>query len=314
MAFGQMTPPAVFPPILGTLGLALAWRRSAEMLGAPGWIGEVVLGAITALYLFAALAYLAKLFRRPGVFREDLSIVPGRAGLAAACISAMVLAAGLTPYAPGLARVLLALALAGQAAVAIGILQHLWHAPFAARRMNPVWQLTFVGFIVAPVAAIPLGWTGLAELILVLTLPMAITIWVGHGLMMLAADTPPPMRPLLAIHLGPASLLGLGAAGLGMSALALAFAIWSVIIAAILVVRFRYLTVAGFTPFWGAFTFPLAAFTNLMLVMSPVAAPFGWLGAIALAGASLLIPYVLVRVTQLWTRGKLAGITNAARA
>ncbi len=313
MKFGSATPPAIFSPILGALGLGLAWRRAASTIGAPDGIGELVLGAVSLLYIFAIAAYLTKLARRPGTFGEDLNIVPGRAGLAAAAIGSMLLAATMTPYAPGLARLILAVAVSAQGIIALTILNKLWNAPFAARRMNPVWQLTFVGFIVAPVAAIPLGWTGMAELILVLTLPMAVTIWIGHGLMMLDADTPPPLRPLLAIHLGPASLLGLGAVGLGYSTLALILAVWAIIIFAILFVRARYLTVAGFTPMWGAFTFPLAAFTNLMLAMWDQSPIFAWIGTAGLIAASLFIPYVLMKIAQMWTKGSLAGVTNASR-
>jgi tellurite resistance protein len=66
-------------------------------------VGDVVLGAVTLLWAFAAAGYLAKAARRPGVVAEDLRGLPGRAGLAAASLGALLAAAALAPLASGVA-------------------------------------------------------------------------------------------------------------------------------------------------------------------------------------------------------------------
>ena len=82
------TPPAIFPVLLGLLGLGLAARKGVAVLGLSqtplGGLVEAVLGAILILWLFAVLALKLKVIRRFGVLAEDMRVLPGRAGLAAA--------------------------------------------------------------------------------------------------------------------------------------------------------------------------------------------------------------------------------------
>ncbi len=307
------TPPAIFPPILGLFGLGMAWRRAAPVLHVPPFLGELILGAVVLLYLFALGAYLLKFSRRPAVFGEDLHTLPGRAGLSTLTMSGMLMAAALVPHAPALAGTVLGAALLGHLAIAIAVIAILWPLPLRARRMTPVWHLTFVGFIVGPVAGVPLGWLALSDAILWIMLASAITIWLGHGLLMLGGPVPAPLRPTLAIHLAPAALLGIVAALLGYKGLALAMALLSIVILGWLLLRILWITEAGFSPFWGAFTFPLAAFANLMLLMVvPHGDAFRILGAVALVAATLLIPWIALRILKMWLSGQLAAKTNAA--
>lgn len=309
----RQTPPAIFPSILGLFGLGLAWRQAADAFAAPDMVGELILGGVSVLFLFALLAYLAKVLRKPGAFVQDLRIVPGRSGLSAGTTAAMLLAATLVPYSASLATLVLFLAVLSHTVVAMTVLAVLWSAPLEQRRVTPVWHLTFVGFIIAPVAAIPLGATLISQVILVLTLPMAVIIWVGHAWMTRRKAVPAPLRPLLPIHLAPLCLFGITAGLLGLSGIAAAFGWLSIVMMAVFVVRTRYLTAAGFSPLWGSFTFPLAAFANLMLLLAIVGAHFKTLGGLGLIAATLIVPYIAYRVLKLWAAGKLGPLTNAAR-
>jgi len=105
------TPPAVFPAILGLLGLGLALRRGLAEVGWPGAAADVILGMAVLLWAFALPAYAAKVLRRPGMVAEEMRVLPGRSGLAAAGVGAMAAAAALAPIAPGLAVGLLYAAL-----------------------------------------------------------------------------------------------------------------------------------------------------------------------------------------------------------
>jgi len=116
----RKTPPALFPPVLGLFGLAVAWGRTHEIFGAPAAVGEIFSGAVVLLYLYAAGLYIAKLAARPGVVVEDLGILPGRAGLAALTMSGMLFAAILVPYSTRLASAVLVLAILGHAVVNAG--------------------------------------------------------------------------------------------------------------------------------------------------------------------------------------------------
>jgi tellurite resistance protein len=306
----RQTPPAAFTPVFGLLGLGLAWRRAAESFALPPGAAEMLLGAVTLLYLFVLAAYLAKAARRPAAVAEDLRVLPGRAGLTSASLSVFLLASTAVPYSAALARGLLFAGLAIHAALALAYLRTLLAAPPEQRRATPLWHLAFVGFILAPLSAVPLGMTGLSTAILAATVPVAVVIWALSA--PVVARTPPPLRPVLAIHLAPAALFATVAASLGLLLPALAFCLVALAILALLLVAGRWITAAGFSPLWGAFTFPAAAVASACLAQG--FEPFRSIGGLLLVGATLLVPTIAWRVMKLWAEGRLAPATNAAIA
>ena len=307
----RRVPPAIFPPIMGLLGLGLAWRGLGAALPAVAGLAEGFLGGVVLLYAFAAVAWASKPLRRPGVLVEELRVLPGRAGVAAGVLCLFLTAAVVVRYAPGVAG---ALAWAGMALLAgLGVLvaRAVLTGPEEARVVTPVFHLVFVGYILAPLALIPLGQGSVAAAIFWVTLPVAALIW-AESLRQIATRIPPaPLRPLLLMHLAPLSLFATVAALLGWSGLALGFALAGLVLLAVLLASARWLLEAGFTPFWGAMTFPLAALASAVLYAVP--GPAGlWLGAVlVLAATGLTIP-VAVRVLRAWAQGGLAAKTNAA--
>ena len=308
-ALFSRTPPAVFPVILGLLGLGLAGRRACDALGLSGAAVEVLLGAVTALWAFGALAYGAKLVRRPGVLAEDMRVLPGRAGLAALTMGLMLVAAVLVPYAPGLAWAMLYLGLGLHGALALMAVGQILAAPPEQREVTPVWHLQFVGFIVGALAAVPLGLTTLATWVLWVTVPVAGIIWAVSSVQLIRRVPPAPLRPLLAIHLAPASLFATVAASLGMVSAGLGFLALGMVIVIALVVAVSWLTASGFSAMWGAFTFPAAAYASAMFANG-----LDVTGVIALMMALAIVPFVAFRVLQSWGKGDLAAKTNAAQA
>ncbi|MDP5325850.1 MAG: tellurium resistance protein [Paracoccaceae bacterium] len=316
----RQTPPAIFPPILGLLGLGLALRRAGElpfwgeMGGGISGVAELVLGAGTLLFGFALLAYLAKLLRRPAVVLEDLQILPGRTGLAACTMGAMLAVASVQPYAPTLAWLGLYAGLAAHSVLAVLVAWVLMRGPAELRRPSPGWHLNFVGFIVGGIAAVALGAPMLAWGLVVLTLPGAVVIWGLGAASFLRSDLPGPLRPLLMVHLAPACLYTVVLALLGQIDIAFGFGVFALLIALRLGLRWRWLASAGFTPLWGAFTFPVAAFASAMFLLVPVHWGFAVVGGGALLLACVVTGFVLYRVLRLWALAKLGPQTNAARA
>jgi tellurite resistance protein len=181
--------------------------------------------------------------------------------------------------------------------------------------MTPAWHMTFFGIIVAPIAAAPLGWTTLAQIVFFISLALAVTVWTGNVVGMARAGVPPPLRPTIAIHLAPVALLGIAASLLGNHPMALFFGVLAILLMALLLIKIHYLTIAGFTPLWGAFTFPMATFTNLMLLLSPVYGGVFWLLAgVALVGASIAISAITFRIIKMWVAGSLAPAAMAPAA
>ena len=313
--FGRTTPPAIFPVILGTLGLGMAWRNAAQFMGVADWLGEIILGAGVALFLVGFAAYLTKLARRPSCLTEDLRTIPGRGGLSAMGMSMMLAGGALWPYMPDIGYAVLVISLAMHVFVSAVMVFVLKPLPLEARQMTPIWHLAFVGPIVAAMVMLPMGMPGLAEVIFVVSLLVAVTIWTGSAVMYLRAGFPPaPLRPIMAIHLGPSALLGMVSAGLGFSGIATAFLVVSFVILGALLGRVFWLTEAGFSPFWGAFTFPLAAFASQIVIMSVWYPELVWVAIGAMALATLAVPPIAAQVCRMWIKGSLATKSNAARA
>lgn len=305
------TPPAIFPPILGLLGTVLALRRAAEFAGQGGAVVELLAGAALALWLFAVVALKLKVLRRMAVLREDMRPIPGRAGLAAASMSGMAAGALLAPYLPLLALALLLASLLAHAILLGVLLAELARLPVEQRGLNPTLHLSFVGFIVAAGPLAKLGWTGTAMAIFWVTGAAALAIWAG-SLVQLARQVPPaPLRPLLAIHLAPAALLSASAMALGMTGPGQALAALALLIGIALLAGGRWIAAAGFSPMWGAFTFPLAALASALVLQGDRA---GWAG-VALALVALGVNgWIAWSVLKLWPGNRLAQKTGAAEA
>lgn len=305
------TPPAVFPSIMGLFGLGLSLRKAGTLGLVPAGLAEAVLGAVSLLFVFAALAYLAKVARRPGVVAEDLRVLPGRAGLAAGSLCILLLAGALVPHAPGLALGLLYAGVAVHLALALWLARLFLTGPDEVRTVNPAWHLHFVGFILTAFAGVPLGQTGLVWASVYVSVPAAVLIFAASAVQFARRIPPAPLRPLMAIHLAPPSVIGLAFVALGQTGMAAVCPVVSAAILAVLVASARWLTGAGFSALWGAFTFPLASAAGIFLAQG---GPWVWAGAGVLAAAGGIVPVIAFKVLQLWARGTLAAKTNAATA
>lgn len=305
------TPPAIFPPILGFLGLALALRMALARLGWDQGPADLVAGVAVALWAFGAVAYAGKILRRPGVVLEDLRVLPGRAGLAALTMGGMATATLISAHFGTVGAGLLVLALAGHAVLAAFLVRQLLGLPPEGRTVNPTLHLSFVGFIVAAPAALAQGWAGLAEALFWGTVPVAVVIWALSLRQFAGAVPPAPLRPLLAIHVAPAALLGTVAGLLAKPELGVLFAGLGLVLAVVLVTSARWVTEAGVTAMWGAFTFPLAALATALMVSGGV---WLWPGLVLTAVGLGAIPWILWWVLKRWPGGKLAAVTNAAEA
>lgn len=310
----RRTPPAIFPPMMGLFGLGLAWRALSAQPGlqplAP--VGEAILGAVMLLFAFGLVAWLAKPLRRPGVVIEDLRVLPGRAGLAAMVLCLALAGAALVPHAPRLALALAGLAVVALMLVGLLIGWALLTGPSEARVITPVFHLTFAGYILTPLTFAPLGHTGFSTGVLIVTTAAVCVIWLASLRQLLARTPPAPLRPLLAIHLAPVSLFATVSALLDMPALAAGFGVLALAILLALLAFARWMLAAGFSPLWGALTFPLAACATASI--RALGVPGLWIGAVLVIGASALIPWVAFRVLKSWAKGDLATRTNAATA
>ncbi|MBE2276238.1 MAG: tellurium resistance protein [Rhodobacteraceae bacterium] len=305
------TPPAIFPVLLGLLGLALALRVGLVRLGLTAAPGDLVAGVVLPLWAFGLVAYAVKLARRPGVIFEDMRVMPARGGLAMATASGMLAAALLAPHARGLAAGLLWSALVLHALYALLFLRFYIDLPPEGRAPDPGWHLIFAGFILGAPAALLMGLPALAQGLLIGTIPIAMILWIVALIQLFRGNPPAPLRPLLALHLVPASLFTSVAVLAGYDPYRHVFAVLAVVIFLALLAAGRWLLVAGFSPLWGVMTLPLSAFAAAMIQLG---GPWAGFGIGLLAVALVVIPWIAWRVLSMWARGSLATKTNAAEA
>ena len=311
---GRQMPPAAFTPVLGLFGLGLAWRAGSDAYGFGSGVADLILGAVTLLFLAAAALWLSKPLRRPSVIWDELRVLPGQAGVAAASMSVMLLAASLAPFATRIAGGLAILAFVLHLGLLGLWLLHLRDAPDEARRVTPVFHLYLVGFILGGNAANALGAHDLARALVWAMLLPAGVVW-GLSLRQLRGyRVPAPLRPMLAIHVVPACMFASVAHGAGLTTAAHAFLALAVVIVMPLIIFARWLTEAGFTPFWGAFTFPIAALATALITVSGGQGVMGLMGGLVLVAGTLVIPAIAYRVLKDWPGGRLAARTHAAEA
>jgi tellurite resistance protein len=305
------TPPAIFPPILGLLGLATALQMGTAALGLGPDLAALVAGMVVPLWLFALCAYFLKIVIRSSVLQDDLKVMPSRAGLAAGTLGGLAAAGQLAGFAPRLGLGLLGVMLSLHVGLVLLTLRSLMLLPPEAREVNPGWHMTFVGFIVAAPSAVALGLPDLARVLFYATLPIALVIW-GLSLVQLSRRIPPaPLRPMLAIHLAPASLFAITASLTGQGVLALIFGWLVLILLLTLLAGLPWIVESGFSPLWGAFTFPMAAASTALILQGGALA---WAGLVLLGVGLVAIPWIAWRVLKLWPGGQLAAKTNAAEA
>ena len=311
----RRVPPAMFLPIFGLLGLVLAWTHGARAFSLSMGPVELATGMATALFLFGVGAYLAKFILRPTTCIEDLSTLPGRSGLAAMGLCWIVLSSLLGDLSSHFAIGLLAIGVSVNLAIAIYVTAHRLRGTDQAGPVTPGMHLVYVGFILIPGAAYPLGapvW--MLELICVYCGIAALILTVLTIRPLLTRESAPPLRPLQGIQLAPWALLTTSCILTGHPTLATIALICASVIAILLIVRLPWLIEGGFSGFWSAFTFPVAAFSGALLIYSEAysVTSIRIAGGILLILVTLYIPVIAFKILKLWATGMLAIKTNAA--
>lgn len=309
----RRVPAMIFPPILSLLALALAWRWGGGAFHLPLALPGFLDGLAVALFLFAALAYVVKLARRPGVIFDDCETLPGRVGLGAAACALCLCGAVLAVHAPGLGRASLVSGLIAQ----IGLIWP-WLRQFRADGAGPAgigpdWQFGPAGLLLGAAVAPMLGWTWLGHALIYPGALLAIAVAAINLGQLRCRRVPPVLLPLLALHLMPVAAYGIAALQLGgpLPVLACGLVLAGLLLLPWLAIR------AGMGLFLGVLTIPLAlsaaVLTRLALVF-----PGGWwfalLAALVLVVATMLCVPMAFLILRDWARGRLATRSNAAIA
>lgn len=313
----RRVPPVMFLAVLAALELSLAWSAGAGAFALPAAAAQLLAGMIAALAGFGLFAYGCKLARRPSVLAEELAILPGRAGVGAAVLCLYLLAALIGAIMGVIAgRVLLVLGLVFHAILLAALARVLGHGPAERRRVSPDWHLSLAGLAVAARSAVALDWPVLAAAVVLPAIVAALAIWALSLRQLLADRVPAPLRPLLALHLGPLAVLATVALGLGWTGTGAALA-WIALCGVLaMALGGRWLLADGFSAFWGAPAFALAATASAWtgLWTAVPSEPHRIIAGLLLAAATLAVLPVFGMVLREWMRNRLPARSNAAIA
>ena len=312
--FWRRTPPALFPCLLGFIGLGLAWRRAAEVWPVSPLIGKGVLLVSCLLFMATGTSYHMKLSLRPSVIFEDLKVGPARGAVSAGSMCLMLYAAALTPYLFELAQLFWWAAVLQHAGYMVCVTLALAKSDTQLSDVNPSIILPYVGYILAAVGGPALGYGTLSGFFLMATIPGCIFIIVLSLVNLKRYGVNKSLRSSYFIILAPLSIYGIGAFNIWPAESYTIF--WTIaLVCGICMAPFlRWFYAGGWTPAWGAFTFPLSAFAGVML--TGVQSDFGVVAevgsALSLGLATLVVPYVVWKTYRHWLAGKLAQATGAA--
>jgi tellurite resistance protein len=303
-------PVGLFAISVGLLALAGAWRRAQgfgwEHAASVGqllaWSGVCVFGLLLALYLL-------KCVRHPASVRaEFLHPLPG-AQMALIPLSVLLLTVFFAR--PGdagwLAGTLVALAFQGLVAIRIVAILSVGGLPSPA--ITPALYIPPVaGGLVGAMALSTLGYPGWAALLF----GMGLVSW---GLLevrvlnrLFEGAMPEALRPTIGMELAPPAVATLAAATiwplLPGDVLIVGLGIAAGPVVAVLA-RYRWWSTVPFAIGFWSFSFPLAAFAGAVI---EVVRRGGWpaqVGAMALAIASAVIAFLMLRTLLLLLRGRL---------
>jgi tellurite resistance protein len=301
--------PQWFAVVMGWSGLSLAWHRAEALLGGAAAPVAVLAAAVAALAFCLLIAgTLLRWLRYPEAIGADMHHPVRHAFFAAIPISMILLAT--IAVAQGLdhrfARGLWMLGLALQFAATVWVLGR-WPAGVSAwSAKSPVLFIPVVGNVLAPLAGVPLGHIGLSWAFLAI----GAFFWPVVVALLFARQSQQPLPEFLLpswfILIAPPAVVGLSlsALGLGESAMFSMIGIATFSFALALRIAPRLPKLPFGMPFW-AMSFPLAAFSALLLKTATAEVSLRLPGIAMLALATLVVLWLSASTLKGLLRGSL---------
>jgi tellurite resistance protein len=304
-------PVSFFASVMGTTGMAIAWKKAHVVLGLPPEIGIALQWWALALFCLLALAYLAKLAgHRPAVLAEfahpvKLNFFP------TISISLLLLAVAFGDTH----------AVAAQVFWTVGALLHLsftlvvmssWihHTKYEVKHANPAWFIPVVGNIIVPIAGVvyapaEISWfffsIGLVFWLVLMTIVM--------NRLFFHEPLPERLTPTLFILIAPPAVGCIAWVRLNDGAITpFAHILYHVALFLTLLLAsnaLRFFRLRFFLSTW-AYSFPLAAVTIATLLMAEAEGglflPLAWL---LLGVMSIVIVLLTLRTVKGAMRGEI---------
>ncbi|MEE9447162.1 MAG: SLAC1 anion channel family protein [Arenicellales bacterium] len=148
-----------FPMVMGLAGMALAWRKAAQMLALEISPHMVMEGLAVLVFAVLVLTYGLKCIKCSGAVKQEFHHPVKSNFFSAISISIILISAIALPYSEPIATALFTVGAIMNIALTISVFSrwifgdHLKNA-----HINPTWFIPVVGNILVPVVAVPLGF------------------------------------------------------------------------------------------------------------------------------------------------------------
>ena len=259
-------PVSIFASVMGIGGLAIAVSQFESALQFAPTISPIFALLAGATWLVLAGLYLFKIFRYPDAVVAELNHPIRLTFFPTISIGMILLSANLLPYSELGARVTFWLAVVGQIAFTLVVLNRWFnHSQFQVEHNSPAWFIPIVASVLLAVPGVRLGYTEVSYFFfaigLVLWLPM---LGVALNRAFFFPSMPVKLRPTLFVFIAPPALLFLAWVELkggkldDFGVILFFFALFMVLM---LVSQFRYFLKVEFSLTYWSYTFPLTAVT-----------------------------------------------------
>ncbi|MCX8085992.1 MAG: SLAC1 anion channel family protein [Rhodocyclaceae bacterium] len=304
-------PIAFFAAVMGTTGLALAWKKAHHVLGMPAEIGLALQWWAFLLFVVIALVYLAKIALRWEAVKQEFAHPVRMNFFPAASVSLLLLAAAFADVARYSAAGLWLAGAALHLVFTLAVMSSwLHHTRYEIKHANPAWFIPVVGNIVAPVggaalAPIELSWFFFSIGLVFWSVLFTIVLY----RLFFHEPLPERLTPTLFILIAPpavGSIAWVRLHGGEIDDVARILYYAALFLTLLLAANaMRFFRLRFFLSTW-AYSFPLAAMTVATLMMAEHAGglflPLGWL---LLAILSLVLALLTVRTALAIVRGEI---------
>ncbi len=156
-------PIPLFATVMGTSGLAIAWKKAGHVLGLPPEIGLALQWWALALFVLIALGYLAKLAVHREAVKKEFAHPVRLNFFPAISISLLLLATAFADTLPDFAQGLWMVGAALHLCFTV-IVMSSWihHTRYDIKHANPAWFIPVVGNVIVPVAGVAFAPTGIS--------------------------------------------------------------------------------------------------------------------------------------------------------
>lgn len=296
-----------FTPVMGLVGLAMAWRKCELLLGSTAGWSILPFGLALVACAFAAINLLLSARRHPILLASDWRDASRINAFATVTLAPLLIATFLAPSAPEWA----------EPVWLCGVVLHLGLTLIALRRwldaqelpvtaLGPIWFMPIVGNLVAPLAGVELGHGDLSWF----CFSIGIAFWpllLGLVLHRLFFHAPldEDLHPTLFILLSPPAVgfvayLALTGAVDRVARVLFDLTLFALLFLATLVPR---LVRRRFSMLWWSFSFPMTAATVAVLEHARTS---GSSTALASGGAMVVLSTIIVAALLVWTLRTLA--------